>query len=368
LEAQLEEMLDYSAELSMGNLSAQQPPKDNLLCASFKNMNATLNHLTWQAKQVAAGDYSQRVSYLGEFSDAFNAMTAQLKEREEKLLQETAAAQQRSEAIAIYNELLLKMTANRLEWIVVLDAQSRDVVYCNRHISAHAALKSAPCPCCQQCHPAREQVFSWQGTAQEVWHLSPIEGRYFLLNSYPVDWHGRNAFVHVVTDITQQQQEKANLSSKAYFDPVTSIHNRVFFEEYMDQVLRDGETVTLGYLDLDGLKYVNDNYGHTEGDHYISTFATLVRQSFRRDDVFARVGGDEFCIILRGALRDLTRGKLETVRQQLSARNDKPYPMSFSYGIYLIDGSQDHRSLETILQEVDSRMYAYKRENKRTRI
>ncbi len=54
----------------------------------FKNIHANLNHLTWQAKQVAKGDYSQTVSYLGEFSEAFNTMTQQLKERELKLKQE----------------------------------------------------------------------------------------------------------------------------------------------------------------------------------------------------------------------------------------------------------------------------------------
>lgn len=82
LQHAVEEMLEYSADLSRGNLSAPSPGMDNFLCVNLKNMHANLNHLTWQAKQVAAGDYSQHVSYLGEFSAAFNVMTEQLKERE----------------------------------------------------------------------------------------------------------------------------------------------------------------------------------------------------------------------------------------------------------------------------------------------
>ena len=79
---------DYSAEISKGNLSIEAPGRDNFLCDNLKNIHANLNHLTWQAKQVAKGDYSQSVSYLGEFSEAFNTMTKQLKEREEELEEE----------------------------------------------------------------------------------------------------------------------------------------------------------------------------------------------------------------------------------------------------------------------------------------
>ena len=85
LDNAVQEMKDYSEALSRGKLSAPVPPRDNFLCENLKNMHANLNHLTWQAKQVAKGDYSQTVSFLGEFSEAFNTMTRQLKEREEPI-------------------------------------------------------------------------------------------------------------------------------------------------------------------------------------------------------------------------------------------------------------------------------------------
>ena len=92
------ETKQYAAALSRGNLSVQPPPRENFLCENLKNIHANLNHLTWQAKQVAKGDYSQTVSYLGEFSEPFNTMTQQLKERELKLKQE--AEQHRAEVAA----------------------------------------------------------------------------------------------------------------------------------------------------------------------------------------------------------------------------------------------------------------------------
>ena len=88
LDKAVKEMKHYSTEISKGNLSIEAPGRDNFLCENLKNIHANLNHLTWQAKQVAKGDYSQSVSYLGEFSEAFNTMTKQLKEREEELEEE----------------------------------------------------------------------------------------------------------------------------------------------------------------------------------------------------------------------------------------------------------------------------------------
>ena len=99
LQQAVEEMLAYTEDLSRGNLSGAYPSRDNFLCVNLKNLHANLNHLTWQAKQVASGDYSQHVSYLGEFSEAFNTMTAQLKERETQLKEEAQKVQKRAQVI-----------------------------------------------------------------------------------------------------------------------------------------------------------------------------------------------------------------------------------------------------------------------------
>ena len=85
LEKNVEEMRGYTKELSMGNLSAAVPPRENLLCGNLKSLHANLKHLSWQARQIADGDYSQKVTYLGDFSDAFNEMIFQLSDREKRL-------------------------------------------------------------------------------------------------------------------------------------------------------------------------------------------------------------------------------------------------------------------------------------------
>ena len=114
LEHAVVEMKEYSEALSKGQLSASVPDRDNFLCANLKNLHANLNHLTWQAKQVAKGDYTQNVSFLGEFSDAFNTMTRQLRERELYLRRKAEAEKDHASQMERCNQLLMAREA-RLE-------------------------------------------------------------------------------------------------------------------------------------------------------------------------------------------------------------------------------------------------------------
>lgn len=82
LTAKINELAEYAAKLSNGNLSATFPSKKNYIAMSVKNLHSKLNHLVWQISQVAQGDYSQTADYMGELSEGFNWMTAQLSMRE----------------------------------------------------------------------------------------------------------------------------------------------------------------------------------------------------------------------------------------------------------------------------------------------
>ena len=98
--ASFNEMKDFIDSLAQGNLDVCAPPR-NLLATPFKQLQANLLHLTWQTKQIAAGDYSQRVDFMGVFSAAFNSMVESLEEkrRTEKLLRETEAKVKHLEGI-----------------------------------------------------------------------------------------------------------------------------------------------------------------------------------------------------------------------------------------------------------------------------
>ena len=349
LQQAVEEMLAYTEDLSRGNLSGAYPSRDNFLCVNLKNLHASLNHLTWQAKQVASGDYSQHVSYLGEFSEAFNTMTAQLKEREAQLKEEAQKAQERAQVIEEYNDLLVEMTRRRKEWIVVVDEESRDIVYCNKR-KDEKRIDPEFCEKCRHRLSFRNDILNWQDSEQyKVWEAGDEEQGYYRITTFHIEWRGRNAHAHIVVDITDEKLAANRLNSKAYMDPGTGIHNRLFFDEYMESVLEEGREVTLCYLDLDGLKYVNDHFGHNQGDNYIRSFVSHMKSSVRATDIFARIGGDEFCVV---------------IPERFAAENKEEYPVSFSYGVVEIRSTGKRSALEDIIKTADAQMYECKRRNK----
>ncbi|MDR0886018.1 MAG: diguanylate cyclase [Clostridiales Family XIII bacterium] len=95
----------FASDLSKGQLNGLFPSSENELAAPLKSLHATLRHLTWQAQQVAKGDYSQKVDFMGDFSIAFNSMTEQLDLHKKALIKENELKVRSLESIA-YNDVL----------------------------------------------------------------------------------------------------------------------------------------------------------------------------------------------------------------------------------------------------------------------
>lgn len=360
----VKELRYYSTELSNGNLSVPFPDEYNVLCENLKNLQENLNHLTWQAQQVAKGDYSQHVTYLGEFSAAFNDMTGQLSQREAQLREETLKARSRAEKIEDYNELLIAMLSKRNEWLRVVDIDTKEILYCNKGNHCDT-IDSSFCATCKKRLSFHEDLLEWKDQEQyRVWEISDSNDTYYRITSFPIEWKERYSCVHIVVDITDEKRMAHALTSKAYHDPGTGIKNRLFFKEYMEKILEEKRDATLCYLDLDGLKYVNDNFGHVQGDVYIQNFVELIRSSFRNGDTFARIGGDEFCLVLTGRMKDLINKKLSAILDGFQTDDDLGYQCSFSYGTVEIAGKDNELTLDEIIQKADSIMYECKRKNK----
>lgn len=119
--------------------------------------------------------------------------------------------------------------------------------------------------------------------------------------------------------------------------------------------------------DLDGLKGINDTFGHKEGDAAILETARILRESFRKSDLIARLGGDEFAILLTGGDAQFDRERLAARLQEIvsrhNAENQWPYEIAVSAGFAYFDaaGSQ---TFEELLHEADTMMYEQKRQRK----
>ncbi len=159
------------------------------------------------------------------------------------------------------------------------------------------------------------------------------------------------------------EQELATLAL-ATTDPLTGLSNRRGFEMLARRALatatRGHHRVSLLYLDLDGFKRLNDEHGHAAGDAALVGLSHLLLETFRECDVVARMGGDEFCVLLTVA--STAAPALVRLDERVAAWNAAGHgaPLRFSTGAVAWDPGEPI-SLEELLAEADRRMYAAKR-------
>lgn len=142
----------------------------------------------------------------------------------------------------------------------------------------------------------------WTG---EVWEQKKDGHRYpqRLTIDAVLDSEGRTSnYVAIISDITQQKKLEKDLQQLAFYDPLTLLPNRSLFSQQLEGTLsslaRRKRKGALLMIDLDGFKQVNDSQGHAAGDELLRLFAQRLNQRIRRSDTAARIGGDEFCILM----------------------------------------------------------------------
>ena len=109
-------------------------------------------------------------------------------------------------------------------------------------------------------------------------------------------------YIGLFSDITAQKEHQRELESIAHYDPLTGLPNRVLLGDRLRQAMRQSERRNLllgvAYIDLDGFKSINDNFGHQTGDQFLIAVAQAMKDALREGDTIARLGGDEFVVIL----------------------------------------------------------------------
>jgi diguanylate cyclase (GGDEF)-like protein/PAS domain S-box-containing protein len=174
------------------------------------------------------------------------------------------------------------------------------------------------------------------------------------------------SYVALFSDITAIKEHARQLEYIAHYDPLTTLPNRVLLadrlEQGMLQTQRRGQLLAVAYLDLDGFKAVNDQYGHEVGDQLLVAVATRMKAALREGDTLARIGGDEFAAVLvdLDAARDcepvLTR--LLQAAAELVTIDGKPLQVSASIGVTLYP--QDAADAEHLIRHADQAMYQAK--------
>lgn len=179
------------------------------------------------------------------------------------------------------------------------------------------------------------------------------------------------SFVSTKNDITYEKELTATLENFAKYDHLTGIYNRRIGYEMLTNLIdvsyKMSFPVTVVYIDLDGLKMVNDSFGHKQGDHMLKSTVDLLREYVRESDVFFRYGGDEFVLGFNNSSSEGVSKLMDVANKRLEEKFEmEDYSVRFSYGVYSYDG-QEKSDVKFILDEADKRMYINKNNTKEIR-
>lgn len=173
------------------------------------------------------------------------------------------------------------------------------------------------------------------------------------------------------TEIAMREREEALrqnaelMSTLSLSDELTQLRNRRGFFEVAEQALkiarRERHVLGLFFVDLNGLKQINDNLGHAVGDRALRDTADILRRTFREADLIARLGGDEF-VVLAHVQSDTSviRERLREHLAELNAQHDRPYTLDVSIGTTLVNAASSE-SIEELIAQADADMYEEKR-------
>ena len=170
--------------------------------------------------------------------------------------------------------------------------------------------------------------------------------------------------VHFIQDLTPSQRVQ-ELIGLAYHDSLTGLPNRNLLADRtvlaMNRALRNGKPFALLYLDIDGLKAVNDTAGHAAGDEFVRAVARALQRALRKRDTIARLGGDEFVVIVeeidghRGAAKVADK-LLNACRRTRAAGIEQPVTASAGISLFPRHGA----SMEALLERADAALYRAK--------
>lgn len=293
---------------------------------------------------------------------------------------EIAERKKAEEALRASQQLLAKTFASLREAVFVIDVDTATITDCNPAASeifgyARQEMLSRPMGFLHVDEAAlqhfREQVLD--SLAQKGYLLLPDfkmkckDGRIISTENHvmSIEAEGgkRTAWVSVVRDITARKSVEDALRHLSTHDSLTGLYNRAFFQDEFERLRHSRQLPTsLIVVDIDGMKHANDKLGHSAGDELLIRTAEVLRVAFRTEDVVARIGGDEFAVLLPLTDQAAVDEALARCRAKLAQHNaDHLISLSLSLGAATAATSDDFMHA---FKTADEKMYQDKASHK----
>jgi len=223
-------------------------------------------------------------------------------------------------------------------------------------------------------------IAAWYGNRAMAWAISIISGIAWLavdlIDGHPYShhwyayWNGAvrlSFFVLIAQLVTSVRLHLELEKSLAREDDLTQVPNRLAFKENCDVLFplasRNRSPMALGYIDIDDFSRLNDMHGHGFGDQVLVTVAGLLKDSLRKTDVFGRIVGNEFAVLLPNTDPDTARDWFAALHGSLSERAQaEGWPIGFSIGVAVIENPDI--STEQAMQFADELVHRVKKSDK----
>lgn len=157
---------------------------------------------------------------------------------------------------------------------------------------------------------------------------------------------------------------QGKLREKATYDSLTCLYSRSYLEYIIEYYLKEfynkNYVSCIIFIDINNFKYVNDNYGYTIGDEILIKFSQILKTHINSSNLYGRLGGDEFLVLLDNCKEDEAVEIMEKLREICRTQIEQEYILDFSYGVFEITGGEEY-DFKSIISNADNKMYKHKK-------